>query len=208
MKTRIIKISRELPSWKAISVAANIVDSGGIICFPTDTTYGFGASVYCPDAIRRLRGLKSRKPGEGFVIVVSDMGMVLELVKGITHLHKNLMNAYWPGPLTLVFEASPRVPSYLISKDGTVALRIPNDSVTQAVLRACGTPLAAPSANPRGKSPAISPDEVLQYFEGRFELLLDGGVLESAEPSTIVAVGASHVRVLRRGRVGFGGYGA
>jgi len=205
MKTKVVRISRELPGWKPISTAASIIDSGGLICFPTDTTYGFAASIYSHQAIERLRKLKARGKGQPFVIIVSDMGMVQELARRITPKHRRLIELYWPGPLTLVFEASKRVPPYIVSEEGTIALRIPNDTLTQALLRACGIPLAAPSANSKGKRPAISAEEVLGYFRGKVELVLDGGMLESPEPSTIVAVSASRLHILRKGRLALGG---
>jgi L-threonylcarbamoyladenylate synthase len=114
------------------------------------------------------------------------------------------MESYWPGPLTIVFEASDRVPEYVTGPDRTVALRIPNDVLTQSILRACGTPLAAPSANIRGRRPALSPEEVLSDFSGKIDLLLDGGHMECAVPSTIVAVRSHRCKILRQGRVSLG----
>jgi L-threonylcarbamoyladenylate synthase len=204
MKTRVLTVNRQMPEWEHVKVAGDVITSGGIVCLPTDTTYGFAASIYFKEAIDRLRAMKGRGPLDPFVIIVSDMGMVSELVTRITTRHRRLMEVYWPGPLTIVFEASDRVPDYLVGSDGTVALRIPNDTLTQSVLRACSQPLAAPSANLRGRHPALEPDEVLRCFSGKIDLLLDGGDMESREPSTIVAVRASSCEVLRQGRISVG----
>lgn len=204
MKTRILTINRQMPEWQHVRSAADVIDMGGVICFPTDTTYGFAASIYCRDAIDRLREIKGRGRADPFVIIVSDMGMVSELVTRITPKHKRLMGTYWPGALTIVFEASDRVPGYLVGPKGTVALRIPDDTLTQSILRASSKPLAAPSANAPGKRPALDPDEVLRHFSGRIDLMLDGGQMESPEPSTIIAVRASRFRILRQGRVSVG----
>jgi L-threonylcarbamoyladenylate synthase len=200
-KTRIVKTTRQMPEWEAVKVAADVISSGGVICFPTDTTYGLAASIYSPEAIKRLRDLKVRSPHDPFVVIVPDLGVVAELASPITSKHRKLMDEYWPGPLTIVFEASDRVPDYMTGPDGSVALRIPNDVLTQSILGACGIPLAAPSANVRGRRAAMSPDEVLADFSGRIDLLLDGGPVESALPSTIVAVKPRGCKVLRRGRV-------
>jgi L-threonylcarbamoyladenylate synthase len=204
MKTRIMKITRQMPEWEVVSVAASVIDGGGIVCLPTDTIYGFAASIYCRQAVDRLRALKGRAAGDPFVIMISDMGLVQELASGITARHRRLIEAYWPGPLTIVFPASPHVPDYVTGADGTVALRIPNDPLAQSLLRACGMPLASPSANVRGRRPALNPEEVLKYFSGQIDLLLDGGFMESPEPSTIVAVRARSLKVLRRGKVSLG----
>jgi L-threonylcarbamoyladenylate synthase len=204
MKTRILTVNRQMPEWEHIKAAADVITSGGVVCLPTDTTYGFAASVYFRDAIDRLRAMKGRGPLDPFVIIASDMGMVSELVTRITPRHRRLVEIYWPGPLTIVFEASDRVPDYLVGTDGTVALRIPNDMLTQSVLRACSQPLAAPSANLHGRRPALEPAEVLRCFPGKLDLVLDGGDIESPEPSTIVAVRASSCEVLRQGRISVG----
>jgi L-threonylcarbamoyladenylate synthase len=204
MKTRTAKITRHMPEWEPISAAADVVGSGGIVCFPTDTTYGFAASIYCRDAMDRLRAMKDRSPQDPFVVIVSDMGVVHELVKSVTARHKNLIATYWPGPLTIVFAASARVPEHAVGPEGTVALRIPNDTLTQSILRACGVPLVAPSANVHGHRPALCPEEVLEHFAGRVDLLLDGGEIDSAQPSTIVAVKAARCKVLRQGQVSLG----
>jgi L-threonylcarbamoyladenylate synthase len=204
MKTRRIKLNRQMPGWGAISAAARVIDTGGIVCFPTDTVYGFAASIYCRDAIERLRGLKGRGRSEPFVVIASDIDIVREMVEVVTARHRRLIEAHWPGPLTIVFRASSMVPEYLTGTDGTVALRIPDDVLTQSILRACGMPLAAPSANVKGRRPAVGPEDVLAEFDGKIDLLLDGGLIESPEPSTIVVVNPRNLTVLRRGRVSVG----
>jgi len=204
MKTRRVALDRQLPGWGAISAASSVIDTGGIVCFPTDTVYGFAASIYCRQAIERLRGLKQRSRSEPFVVIASDIDIVEELAEVVTDRHRKLMEAHWPGPLTIVFRASPMVPDYLAGRDGTVAMRIPDDVLTQSILRACGIPLAAPSANIRGKRPAVCPEDVLSEFDGKIEMLLDGGRIESPEPSTIVMVNPRNLTILREGRVSLG----
>jgi L-threonylcarbamoyladenylate synthase len=137
-------------------------------------------------------------------VIASDIDIVEEMAEVVTARHRKLMEAHWPGPLTIVFRASPIVPDYLSGPDGTVALRVPDDVPTQSILRACGMPLAAPSANVRGKQPAVCPEDVLSEFDGKIELLLDGGRIESPEPSTIVIVNPRSLTVLRQGRVSLG----
>jgi L-threonylcarbamoyladenylate synthase len=201
MKTRRIVLDRQLPAWNAIHAAAHVIDTGGIVCFPTDTVYGFAASIYCRGAIERLRDIKERGAASPFVVIASDIDIVRELAETITARHSRLMEEHWPGPLTIVFRASRKVPDYLAGPDGTVALRIPDDVLTQSILRACGMPLAAPSANIKGKRPAVCPEDVVSEFGGKIDLLLDGGRIASPEPSTIVMVKAHNLTVLRQGRI-------
>lgn len=201
MRARLLKITRDLPQWEVLSAAARTIERGGIIAFPTDTTYGFAASIWCEAAIARLRRMKSRRAGKGFVVIAADTDSVEELAARIGPAHRRLMELYWPGPLTIVFEASRAVPGYLLGGARTIAIRVPADTLTQAILRACGKPLAAPSANVRGGLPAASAREVLRDFATKIDLVLDGGRVEGALPSTIVAVRGRGLELLRRGQV-------
>jgi L-threonylcarbamoyladenylate synthase len=201
MSTEILTINRQMPEWEAVSAAARVIDSGGVICFPTDTVYGLAVSIYSADALARLRSLKSRCADDPFVVIASDLSVVRELATAVTAGHRKLIDAYWPGPLTIVFKASDLVPEGVLGQSRTIALRVPADVLTQSILRACGMPLAAPSANVKGRWPAVCPEDVLESFEGEIDLLLDGGLIESSEPSTIVAVGAGGLQILRPGRI-------
>lgn len=201
MKSKCLKITRDLPEWEALRAAAETIQRGGIISFPTDTTYGFAASIYCEAAIARLRRLKGRGREKPFVVIAADLGWVRELATEVTAAHRRLMETYWPGPLTIVFRASPAVPEFLLGPEGTIAIRVPDDTLTQSILRACGLPLAAPSANLKGAVPATEAAQVLQAFGGKIDLVLDGGPAENSLPSTIVAVKKRRFEVLREGRL-------
>jgi len=201
VKARVLKVRRDLPQWDVLTVAARTIERGGVIAFPTDTTYGLAASIWCEAAIARLRKLKRRDPEKSFVVIAADTDAVEELAARISPAHRRLMEAYWPGPLTIVFQASRSVPAYLLGGSRTIAIRVPGDTLTQSILRACGQPLAAPSANLRGRAPAVSAREVLRDFAAGVDLVLDGGRLEPALPSTIVAVKRRGLEILRRGQV-------
>jgi L-threonylcarbamoyladenylate synthase len=196
----VINITRDMPEWEAVSRAAEVIASDGIVCFPTDTVYGFAASIFSRRAVAGLREIKTRGASEPFVVMVDDAGWVSELASRITRTHRRLMAEHWPGPVTILFEASPAVPAYVTGGRETIGIRVPNDTLSQCLLGACGVPLAAPSANPRGKTPAVCPGEVLEMFGGKIDLLLDGGKIESVAPSTIVAVRSGRVVVVREGR--------
>ncbi len=200
-KTKVIKVCRDFPEWNAIRFARSVLLSGGLVCFPTDTTYGVAAIIYSHSAIEKLRRIKRRAQKKPFLILASDMGMVGELVEGINRAQKRLIDLYWPGPLTIVFSASRRLPSYLRNPWGTVAVRVPKDALSQAIIRACGMPLVAPSANLKGERPAVAFEEAFEIFDGLVDLILDGGTLESSLPSTIVDARSGIVRVLRQGRL-------
>ncbi|MFZ1946553.1 MAG: L-threonylcarbamoyladenylate synthase [bacterium] len=205
MKARLVKVTRQLPEWEAVHAAAGVIASGGIVALPTDTTYGLAASVWCERAVERLRRIKTRAEGKSFVVLAADTDWVMELAARVTPPEKRLMDAYWPGPLTIVFEASDAVPRYLVGRDRTIAVRVPDDALAQSLLRACGSPLVAPSANLRGQEPARSAEEVRRDFAASVDLILDGGPVESGVPSTIVVVRRRRFEVLREGRLSLKG---
>lgn len=201
IRTKILQVCRDFPEWSAIRLARGIIHSGGLVCFPTDTTYGIAANIYSSAAIESLRKIKRREKQKPFLVLASDMGMVNELVREINRSQKKLIDLYWPGPITLIFWASHRLPSYLRNPWGTVAIRIPNDALSQAIIRACGVPLVAPSANLKGEQPAVAFEQALDVFQGLVDLMLDGGTLESSVPSTIVDARSGVIRVVRKGRL-------
>ncbi len=197
--TRVIPVTRHMPEWDRIEASVQVLNSGGIVAFPTDTVYGLAASIYSAEAIERLSQLKERRLGHGFVVLIADPSWLNELVRALEPRLKQLVKDYWPGPLTIVFKASDRVPQGVRAADGTIALRMPNDTLTQSILRACGVPLAVPSANPRGAQPALSADEVIAYFDGKVDLVLDGGRVATSGVSTIIAARGKRLMVLREG---------
>lgn len=199
MKARVVKVNRQFPEWDAVRAAAGVIASGGIVALPTDTTYGLAAGAWCERAVERLRKIKARAEGKSFVVLAADADWVRELAAKATAPERRLMNAYWPGPLTIVFEASAAVPRYLVGRDRTIAVRVPDDALVQSLLRACGTPLVAPSANLRGQEPARSAEEVRRDFATSVDMILDGGPVESSVPSTIVTVRRRRFEILREG---------
>lgn len=199
VKARLVKVTRHLPEWEAVHAAAAAISAGGVIALPTDTTYGLAASIWCERAVERLRKMKARAEGKSFVVLAADTDWLRELVARVTPLEKRLMDAYWPGALTIVFEASRTVPDYLVGRDRTIAIRVPDDALTQSILRACGAPLVAPSANLKSREPARSAAEVRRDFGDSVDLILDGGPVESSLPSTIVVARRRGFEILREG---------
>ena len=172
------------------------------IAFPTDTTYGLAASIWCESAIARLRKLKRRDPDKGFVVIAADT----ECGRRARGQDEPGAPAADGGLLAGAADASCSRPrgrcrAYLLGGSRTIAIRVPGDTLTQSILRACGQPLVAPSANLRGRAPAVSAREVLRDFASGVDLVLDGGRLEPALPSTIVAVKRRGLEILRRGQV-------
>jgi len=196
MAVELLSISPETPQREAIERAARVLRGGGVIAVPTETVYGLAACLEHEGGMERLRALKKRGREEPFGVQVEDAARACELLTAVPIRARPLMKHYWPGPLTLVFGEA------RVSAGGPgLGIRVPAHPVAQALLRACGTALAVPSANPKGAAPAVDAAQVLRYFPEGLDLVLDAGPAFIKEPSTIVACGRGSWRLLREGLI-------
>jgi len=184
----------------AIAVALEVLRMGGIVAYPTETFYALGAMASSEEALSKLFSLKERGAEKAASLIIGTPSDADRLAAEVTPLAKKLMAAYWPGPLTLVLRAAEGLSSY-ITKEDTVALRVPGDSFALRLARAAGFPITATSANPAGEPPSVTADEVERYFKDSVNLLIDGGPAPGGEPSTIVDATSDTPRVLRQGEL-------
>lgn len=185
----------------ALREAAEILRHGGLVAYPTETVYGLGADPENAGAIGRIRDLKGGSPDRVVLLVVDSEETMGPYVGDVPEPARRLMRRFWPGPLTLVFRASDRLPAAMRNDRGTVAFRISPDPVCAGLSRTFGKPVVSTSANPAGREPARSAEEVLGYFPEGLDAVLDGGVRSGSAPSTLVDVTGSVPRLLRRGSV-------
>jgi len=197
----IVRVNPERPDPEVIRYAARVVRAGGIIGCPAETVYGLGADPYDVDAVRRVFDVKGREPRKGFVLVVLDERMLMHTVTEVSPAARRLMDAFWPGPLTLVFRASAELPRVLLGGGETVAVRRTSDPVTRALLGALKRPLISTSANRAGEPPCRSGEEVARVFGKRLDLILDDGIVRDRMPSSILDVSSEEVRMIRAGAV-------
>jgi len=172
-----------------IERAAALLRQGRIVAFPTETVYGLGARADDAEAVEGLRRVKGRPGGKPFAVLVPTLEAARQ--HGVFgQVAEKLAAAFWPGPLTLV------VPD---GGGGDIGLRCPDCEPTLRLLRLAGLPVAAPSANPSGRQPAATADEVIGFFDGRIAAVLDGGPCRLGAPSTVVRVLGEEIEVLREG---------
>lgn len=193
-RTRVLR-----PNGTNLALAAEILRAGGLVAFPTETVYGLGARAYDADAARRIYKAKGRPSDNPLIVHVADEAMLADVVKRITPLARKLMDAFWPGPLTLIFEKSARVPGAVTAGGSTVAVRCPGHTTARALIRALGEPIAAPSANLSGRPSPTTAAHVLHDLRGRIGLILDGGPCRKGLESTIVDARGRRPIVLRPG---------
>jgi L-threonylcarbamoyladenylate synthase len=184
-----------------IARAAAILRGGGLVAFPTETVYGLGANALDADAVDGIFRAKGRPASNPVIVHVASVDDAKALTTDWNDTAQKLADTFWPGPLTLVLPRADIVPDIVTAGGATVALRIPAHPVALALLRACGFPLAAPSAN---RSTELSPtraEHVARSLDGLIDLILDGGPTTVGLESTVLDVSVSPPRLLRPGLV-------
>jgi L-threonylcarbamoyladenylate synthase len=154
-----------------------------------------------PSAVRQIFTVKGRPDDKPLLVLVDSVAMAERVAADIPERARALMARHWPGALTLVLKARPHVPAEVTAGSGTVGVRLSAHPVAQALVRALGQPITAPSANPSGQPPPTTVAGVLAYFPQGLELALDGGATAGGAPSTVLDVTVDPPRVLRAGAV-------
>lgn len=210
MKTEVVKLNGGREDAAKIEAAAKLLDRGALVAFPTETVYGIGCAAQV-EPISRLDELKGRAPDKHYTLHIADKADVWNYVPSIPLRGRKLLEKGWPGPLTVVFEVEPKLSAKqqeklgreafdILYRDGTIGIRCPDNEVASSLLRQANIPIVAPSANPMSQAPATSPEEVLQYFDGKIEMVLEkDDSCRYKQNSTVVKVGVKAVTVLREG---------
>lgn len=198
---RIIIEDRNYIKDEELKEAAGILRSGGLVAFPTETVYGLGGNALDEDAARKIYAAKGRPSDNPLIAHVSCVEEVEPLVKEIPEAGRKLMEAFWPGPLTMIFPKSEKVPYGTTGGLDTVAIRMPDDPVANRLIALAGVPVAAPSANTSGRPSPTTADHVWQDMNGRIDMIIDGGPVGIGVESTIVDVSSAVPAVLRPGAI-------
>lgn len=201
LTTRVLPTHTSALRDEAVRRAADLLRAGQLVALPTETVYGLAADALDTEAVGRIFQAKERPATNPVIVHVASIEMAGRCAATWPPLAEALARAFWPGPLTLVVPRAGVVPDVVTAGGDTVALRWPAHPVMQAVIRACGFPLAAPSAN---RSTQVSPTtaaHVLRGLGGRIPLILDGGHCDVGIESTVVDVTGSAPRVLRPGMI-------
>ena len=202
MKTKVIEMeSPQKPRDEELLEGARILREGGLVAFPTETVYGLGANALDEEAARKIYEAKGRPSDNPLIAHVSAMEEVYPLVSQVSEKAKKLMDAFWPGPMTLIFPKSDLVPYGTTGGLDTVAVRMPSDPVANRLIALAGVPVAAPSANTSGRPSPTTAQHVLQDMDGRIDMVIDGGPVGIGVESTIVDVSVETPTVLRPGAI-------
>ncbi len=202
MNTKLIKIedTKQIKD-EELAEAAQILRDGGLVAFPTETVYGLGANALDEAAAKKIYAAKGRPSDNPLIAHISCLDELAPLVAYIPEAGRKLAEAYWPGPLTMVFPKSDIVPYGTTGGLDTVAVRMPSDPVANRLIKLAGVPVAAPSANTSGRPSPTTARHVWQDMEGKIEMILDGGPVGIGVESTIVDVSGDVPTLLRPGAI-------
>ena len=187
------------PDPRLLVQAAEVILRGGVVAFPTDSVYGLSCSLMDPLAVDFLYRLKRRPRHLAVIALIGDAESVYPLTEDIPEVAETLMRRFWPGPLSLIFRASPLVPEGVRGERGTIALRYPRHKLSLELLRAAAGPLVSSSANLSGQPPAETAADIRRIFGNQIDLILDGGRVSGVLPSTLVDVSAGRAELVRAG---------
>ena len=202
MKTILAKVDLRQPeAMEIIQTAAKILQEGGLVAFPTETVYGLGGNGLDNSACEKIYLAKGRPSDNPLILHISEFEELKPIVREISPAAQKLMDAFWPGPLTMVFPKSDIVPEKATGGLDTVAVRFPNHPVARAIIHAAGLPIAAPSANSSGKPSPTRASHVEFDLNGKIDMIVDGGAAEWGRESTIVDVSGEVPMILRPGAV-------
>ena len=181
--------------------AGEIVRGGGVAAVPTETVYGLCVNGLDTKAVERLYTAKGRPETKPISLFVTGMDGAEKLCRDIPESAYVLAGKFWPGPLTMIFKRRDIVPDVITAGGDTVGVRCPDDELVLSLLRETGIPLTGTSANVSGQPDAVDAARVLEYFDGRIDCVIDGGVCRGGVPSTIVDMTREPPRILREGGI-------
>ncbi len=200
MNTKIVK-TEDGNEDEVIREAGEILKSGGLVAFPTETVYGLGGDALKEDAARRIYSAKGRPSDNPLIVHIADIGALDELACEIPDSAYKLADAFWPGPLTMIFKKKDIVPYGTTGGLDTVAIRMPSHHVAHRLIKDSGVYIAAPSANLSGRPSPTRAEHVIEDMDGRIDMIIDGGAIEIGIESTIVDVTCEVPMILRPGYV-------
>lgn len=193
----LLKINQENPQARLVSQVVDTLKQGGVIAYPTDTTYGIGCNIFNNRGIKNIYQIKQRDARKPFSFICSDLSDAANYAQ-VSNFAFKIMKRHLPGPYTFVLDATRVVPNTLTTRQKTVGIRIPNDEIAMAIVRELGHPLVTTSANLTGETPLHDPVEIEDAMGRMLDVVIDGGI-RYGDPSTVISLIDDHIEVLREG---------
>lgn len=184
-----------------IKEGAKIIKNGGIVLFPTETVYGIGADALNDDAVKKIFVAKGRAQDNPLILHISDMDMLEQVAENISELEYKLMDAFWPGPFTIILNKKKDIAKVATCDGNTVGVRMPSNKIAHDLIKEANIPIAAPSANISGKPSGTKISDIIDELKDKVDFVIDGGETDIGIESTVVRVINDEVRILRPGKI-------
>ncbi|MBQ9266763.1 MAG: threonylcarbamoyl-AMP synthase [Clostridia bacterium] len=186
---------------KEIVEAAKVIRKGGLVLFPTETVYGIGANALNDEAVKKIFVAKGRAQDNPLILHISDMDMLSQIADNISELEYRLMDAFWPGPFTIVLNKKEGIANVATCNGNTCGVRMPSNKIAHDLIKETNCPIAAPSANISGRPSGTNLKDIMEELQGKVDYMIDGGECEIGLESTVVRVIGNEVRILRPGKI-------
>lgn len=185
-----------------LEIVIKTLGDDGIIIFPTDTVYGIGCNCFSEKAIQKLFKIKERNYKKPINTLTNNIEKIQKVAKNISIKHKELINKYMPGALTIILDKKEGVPELLTSNLQTIGVRIPNNKIALEILKNFDLPLATTSVNISGNNPGIEIEDFIEEFENKVDIIIDGGKSQIGIASTIISINNDNdINILRQGSI-------
>lgn len=199
MQTKIIKLDEDNIDKKKLDELAQIIKNKGLVAMPTETVYGLACNGLDQEAVEKVFIAKNRPMDNPLILHISEIQEIYPLIKEIKKEDLQNLEKLWPGPLTVVLKKSDLIPDGVSAGLNTVAIRLPEKKLTRAFIKACGLPLAAPSANLSTKPSPTNAEDVYEDMKGRIDAIIDGGASSIGLESTVIDLSEDKATILRPG---------
>lgn len=192
-----IRINPDNPQPRLITQVVDCLRRGGVIVYPTDTTYGLGCDIYNRKGIKKIYQIKQRDARKPFSFICNDLAEVSNYAQ-VSNFAFKIMKRHLPGKYTFVLDATRIVPDAVTTKQKTVGIRIPDNAIVHDIVRELGHPLVTTSANLSGEETPQDPEEIYRELGKMVDMVVDGGIL-MAEGSSVISLLDDHAEILRQG---------
>lgn len=191
----------EKTNTEELKIVCNLIRNGELVIFPTETVYGIGANALDENAVGKIFIAKGRPSDNPLIVHLADRRKIEEIAQDITEVERRLIDAFMPGPFTIILKRKPIVPDIVTAGLDTVAVRIPENVIARGIITFSGVPIAAPSANVSGKPSGTNIKDIRKELEGKVSVIVDGGETQIGLESTVVKVIDEVPVILRPGKV-------
>lgn len=192
---------RNVNNYDSIDDAAKVIKDGGLVLFPTETVYGIGANGFDDVAVKKIFIAKGRAQDNPLILHISSLEMLDEIAENISELEYKLMDAFWPGPFTIILNKKKGIANEATCGGDTVGVRMPSNRIAYELIKRAGVPIAAPSANISGRPSGTNLEDIIEELEDKMDFIINGGETEIGLESTVVRVIDNEIKILRPGKI-------